>query len=46
MRHKKDAPEKPRPDLKTLLAAELFSKLSDTDKDKVIEQIEALLSRA
>ncbi|MCM1439201.1 MAG: hypothetical protein NC131_08365 [Roseburia sp.] len=32
-----------RPSLKTIFAAELFSKLSDEDQDIIIAQIEALL---
>ena len=42
---KQNAPGELRPDLKTIFAAELFSKLSETAKDEVIEQIKALLSR-
>lgn len=32
-------------DLKTIFAAELFSKLSKENQDVIIEQIKALLSR-
>lgn len=34
-----------QPCLKTLLAAELFSKLTEEDQDRIIAQIESLLSR-
>lgn len=44
MERNQSAPGELRPDLKTIFAAELFSKLSDTAKDKIIEQIKALLS--
>ena len=34
-----------QPCLKTLLAAELFSKLTEEEQDYIISQIESLLSR-
>lgn len=36
---------KPTPDLKTILAAELFSKLSESAQDKIIAQLKDLLSK-
>ena len=44
MNYEHEVNNKPRPDLKTLLAAELLSKLTDAEKDIIIEQIKALLS--
>lgn len=38
------AKEKPRPDLKTIFAAELFSKLPEDEQNFIVEQIKALLS--
>lgn len=37
--------QKPEQTLQTIFAAELFSKLSHTDQQVIIDQIKALLSR-
>lgn len=44
MGHGHDAETTTRGILKTLLAAELFSKLSESQQDMIISQLKALLS--
>ena len=42
---KRDAKNQPKPSLKTILAAELFAKLSEAEQDKIIDQLKVLLSK-
>ncbi len=37
--------DQPKPDLKTILAAELFAKLSESTQDQIITQLKDLLSK-